>query len=529
MSTGVITQRKSAKRESVAKNGKLGKKSREKRKSRERALSDLGASMTFLGDANVQHDTVINGVIYLEQTIEIEALRQRMAECFASNWRFRSLVKKQGQNFKWILSEEIPDMTVHVTEIDIPTSGEYATQEDIDSFVSSFYGLPMDFSKPLWEAYSIKNVRQVGPEQNADAVLVFRVHHVIGDGISLAAFTQGMYDAEEPDSEENAKDDVKKPKKKKNSNIWPRQSPAEEQLHRARVFIKGIFDGILLPVLPGDSNSIIKRNAKEVGSRRVASSPLVELQKIKEIKDNVGATVNDVLVAALAGVMRKYMEDNGEDVDSIQKVRAGCLINMRSKSETENLVSLKPHQVELGNKFNFLPVHMPVHSTDPLERLYSCKRELDDIKASPAPLLAYGLNQLAGKVLPRDAVLQATHDVFDKLTCVFSNVPLSQTQKRLLGQPVLGMNFFANSLTGTVFSLLSYHGRVQLSIVADTRVVSKPQELVDLFSEEIDVLHKATTRDFKKPKRDNQSANLDVAVVSVALLVFLFLAWQLVR
>jgi len=83
------------------------------------------------------------------------------------------------------------------------------------------------------------------------------------------------------------------------------------------------------------------------------------------------------------------------------------------------------------------------------------------------------------------------------------------------------MSFFANSLTATVFGLVSYNNKVALSVVADTSVVPNPQSLVDEFEGEIMNLYQLTRGKFRKPELDPKRVVVDAAVVGIAALVLL--------
>jgi len=482
----------------------------------QRALSRMGSSMYELGRNNAAHDTVINSLLTFGKPVDREAVLKSVKACFTDNWRFRATIsrnKKSGEA-TWFIQDEDPDFDFHVENIEIPTAeGDFANQQDINLFVSSFYGKMLPEDKPLWIVYNITNVRDAGLEGKVNGALLIRLHHNIGDGISLMAFVNSFFDKEEKARPTLTAQPSMKPK-----DIWPKVPPALQLLHQARVFVQGVFNGLLMPVLPGDVDTLIKHpEVRKIGHRIIATSSSVELSLIKDIKNNAGMTINDVLVAALSGVIRKYTEAQGSKIVPGQS-RAMCLINMRDGKAMRKIMKGKG---ELGNQFNFLPIAMPLDEKDGLERMYQCKLTLDDLKHSPLPVVSFGLNILASMVLPAKAYANTTCDLFNKVTTVFSNVPGPAGPVFVAAMKVLNMSFFANSLTATVFGLVSYNNKVALSVVADTSVVPNPQSLVDEFEGEIMNLYQLTRGKFRKPELDPKRVVVDAAVVGIAALVLL--------
>ncbi|KNC85940.1 hypothetical protein SARC_01887 [Sphaeroforma arctica JP610] len=361
----------------------------------------------------------------------------------------------------------------------------------------------MDESRPLWEMYTVSNLKDAGPDGDSNGVVYMRIHHNIGDGISLIALVLKIFD--KPPI-------VNKRAPKSLPNIWPKVPPVLNACHTIRMMVQGVFEGVLFTLLPGDIDTVLKvPNVGLLGERHVATSSKVDLEKIKDIKEKIGGTVNDVLIALLTGVLRRYLVANCSKTDG--QIRALCLINMRDKSK------MMTKHIELENQWNFLPIPVPCGMTDPLDRLYFCKVYCDDQKISPANLVAYNLNNVVGKIVPPDIFCGMTYDLFNKCTTVFSNVPGPQGDVEMQGQKVQSISFYSNSLSGTVFGLVSYNNAVQLSVAADKAVIADPQALVDHVHDEIDELHRAVQGDFRKPALDMKRTGLDLTVTLLSILL----------
>eukprot|EP01134_Creolimax_fragrantissima_P003486 CFRG3486T1 len=480
---------------------------------RQRRVSDLGSSIRNLAMKNVYHDTVINGCLYFKDSVALDVVTKLCREKLLTEWRFRSTIKtKSDGTHVWETSDDEPDLDLHCKEVAIPTTKAYATQQDMYNYMASFYGKEMDSSRPLWECHTITNLKDGGPDGDSCGAVYMRIHHNIGDGISLFAVIMKLFDAPPI---------VSKRALQTKADIWPKLPSVLQTCHSTRMFIQGVFEGVLFTLLPGDINTAIKHpNVQLIGERRLATSKGVSLDKIKRIKNRIDGTVNDVLVTALSGVLRKYLKSKGSDVDG--QIRALCLINMRNKEKMMNA------HIELENQWNFLPIPVPCSLNDSLDRLYFCKTYCDDQKISPASHVAYNLNNFAGKILPSDTFCDMTYDLFSKCTTVFSNVPGPQGEVSIQGNPVQSISFFANSLTGAVFGLCSYNNMVHLSCVADVNIIPNPQDLVDHIVDEVEELDRATQGNFRKPSIDLKRIGIDVLITLLALLMTLYILLAIV-
>jgi hypothetical protein len=328
----------------------------------QRQLSNLGSSMWALGEAEPFLDTVINGLLYLDTQVELSALRTRVGEVFAVHPRFRMVVRhREGSVLEWDEPAEALDLAYHVRDVTVPSASGTATQAEVDAYIGSKYGELLDKERPLWLVERVVNVGAVGPERKSKGLLVLRLHHVIGDGISLTAFVMGLFDqdggavgiegasaATGKQLQQDAGTSGDASSAKSGAVRWPRRSALLAALHHARLVVLGVLEGLLFVALPGDSATMLHAPITSLGHRKVVSSPVVPLQRIKDIKDAVGATVNDVLVAALAGAVRAYLQSHGSAVGP--KLRAGCLLNMRSAAETKKLQALRGSAVPLSNQ-----------------------------------------------------------------------------------------------------------------------------------------------------------------------------------
>jgi WS/DGAT/MGAT family acyltransferase len=216
-------------------------------------------------------------------------------------------------------------------------------------------------------------------------------------------------------------------------------------------------------------------------AHRVAWAEPVELWRVKRAGHALGATVNDVLVAAVAGAIGRHLRERGEDLDS---VHALIPFNLRPLD--------KPLPAELGNQFGLVVLGLPVGIADPVARLTEVKHAMDAIKRGHEGPLAYGILGLMGRTPP--AVERRLIDYFSaKGSMVLTNVPGPQHPLSVAGTPLRGVLVWApcSGSVGMSVSVFSYDRKVTVGFLVDAGLVPEPQTLADGFRAEVLALARA--------------------------------------
>lgn len=120
--------------------------------------------------------------------------------------------------------------------------------------------------------------------------------------------------------------------------------------------------------------------------KQIAWSRPVPLAEVKVVGRAVRGTVNDVMLAAATGALRRYLQGHGELVEQLT-IRAGLSVNLRAPNAHSSL----------GNQAGAVPVGLPPGLDTPLERLRQVKRHMDEIKDSPEASVVWGLLNALGK------------------------------------------------------------------------------------------------------------------------------------
>lgn len=433
---------------------------------------------------------VINGFFIFDEPLEHERLVQVLSDRLLIHDRFRQrVVESRGAMSTRVYWEIDPhfDLRSHIRHIALPEPGDRKTLEEL---MSDLLIDPLDPGRPLWEFYLIDGYQ-------GGSVLFGRIHHCIGDGASLVQVLLSLTDSE-PDTEWQAPEQGERSKRRGSFLPIPRQASrllgsaldiggtivAESMAsiadpsHLVDLAAKGgsvagKTAGVLgkLALMPTDSKTVIKG---EPGvPKAIAWSTAIDLDDVKFVKNRMGATVNDVLMAAMAGALRRYLQERGDDPDG-KEIRAMVPVNIRP-----------PEDVKLTNRFALVYIELPVGIADPMDRLFETKRRMDAIKRSPEAVITYQI--LAGLGIAPGEVSGAFSEYFaGKASAVLTNVPGPAEKRYFAGRRFNTMVFWVpqSGSIGMGISIFSYGGDVILGLITDRGLVPDPESIVAAYHDE---------------------------------------------
>jgi diacylglycerol O-acyltransferase / wax synthase len=325
----------------------------------------------------------------------------------------------------------------------------------------------------------------------------FRMHHCIADGIALGQVLLAMTDTC-PDPPAPAAKPAEPPVSRPLTELLRPVAAAvdttlsvgdtllregaellshpEHALDLARLGVDGVAAlGKLLLIRP-DPQTIFKGQLG-VAKRAAWSAPL-PLQSVKALGHITGTTVNDVLLTAVTGALRRYLESRGQPAEGIS-IRAVVPVNLRPPDAP----------LTLGNRFGLVFVDLPINVADPFERLLAFKAQMAAIKDSPEAVVAFGILNAIG--MTPVGVEQRVVEVFGKkATAVMTNVPGPRERLYLAGKPLRQIMFWVpqSGRLGLGVSILSYAGEVCVGIATDAGLVPNPEAIVAGFMAEFDEL-----------------------------------------
>ncbi len=436
---------------------------------------------------------MIVGVWLLQPGITYEALCERINDKLLKYPRFHQKVVQDAAGASWVNDDGF-DLHRHVVREKLPKKKGQTERQALQKRAGELANTALDHDHPLWQ-FSLIDHYEGG------SALIARIHHCIGDGIALISVMMSITDGgmdppkrkkreveEEPDWLSDA---VIKPLTdlatkaigmygggvaKSMDMLSNPQQGLLSSLDMARTGYKVIGDVAALALLPDDSPTRLK--GKPEGHKIVAWSEPMPLDAVKIIGKGLGCSVNDVLLACVAGAIGEYLREKGDDPDG-QEIRAMVPVNLRPLDKAW----------QLGNRFGLAPLTLPIGIRNPIERVFAVRARMNELKDSYQPLLAFAVLSVAGLMIKpvQDAILGM---FAKKTTAVMTNVPGPAVPLKFCGSTLRQTMFWvpASGDVGMGVSILSYGGGVQFGLITDRHLCPDPQAVIDRFEPEFQKL-----------------------------------------
>jgi diacylglycerol O-acyltransferase len=400
------------------------------------------------------------------------ASRLHLVPRFRQKLRFVPLA--QGRP-RWVDDPQF-NLTYHLCHTALPEPG---SEEQLRTLAARVFSQRLDRSKPLWELWLVDGV------EGGRFAIVGKSHHCLVDGVSGVDITTVLYDAS-PDAEPLPQPPPWTPRPEPSDAevlgevlIERATTPAEiargaKALLRApRQVAHAVVDGLEaagtfarsgLGAPPSPFNV-------EIGPYRRFATVRADLDELKRIKNGAGGTVNDVVLAVVAGALGRYLRGHGYSTHDLE-LRAMVPISVRATEE----------RGALGNRVSSFMAPLPVWSEDPLERLARVSETMGDLKQSKQAVGATLLTELTDFAPPtiagQAARLQPRQRFFN---LVVTNVPGPQFPLYLMGrklEAVFPMVPLAKR-QAVCFGIMSYDGQVNFGLVGDFDAMSDLETLAE--------------------------------------------------
>ncbi len=424
---------------------------------------------------------VIMGLLILKRPLRRAALRELVEARFLAFERFRCVPVLDKLGGRWVPAEQF-SLDDHVLRVALPAP---AGKPQLEAMAGELAGFSLPASRPLWSFHLVERYQ-------GGSALIIRIHHCYADGIALMHVLATLADEELSGSSTSgtaapASLGSRRPGLLMNSfRGWADlvEKGVHYTLHpneaatatRQAVGIAGEVARLGVQ-LADDPPTRLKQ--PHSGIKRVAWGEPLALQEVRTVGRVLGCTINDVLIATLAGALGRYLDGQGEHTAGMT-IRAAVPVNLR---QGEGL------PVELGNHFGLAFVDLPVGIRHPLERLYAVHGSMQTLKASPEAMVTFGLLSLVGS-LPAAIEDPAIAWFSAKASLVASNVRGPGEPLHLAGAAISQLMFWVPQ-TGSIgvgVSMFTYQDEVQVGVIADRQLIPEPAELVSLIQSEFDRL-----------------------------------------
>src|SRR3954469_20742301 len=341
------------------------------------------------------------------------------------------------------------------------------TSEQLLKLAGRIFSQRLDRSKPLWEMWLVH-----GLEDGGFAMISKTPPSLIdgGAGVDLGSVLF----------------DVSPVPNRLEPEPWtphPEPSPAE-------LFAEGVKDVVRAPAaLAGQASALVRRPRQALGTLRESaegvgevvwatlnpapSTPLnvpigphrriarvrAQLDDFKLVKNAFGGTVNDVVLAVVAGGVRTWLRSRGVRTEGLE-LRALVPVSIRTEDE----------QGQLGNRIAAMRGPLPVYVADPVRRLQIVRQAMDGLKQSKQALGAEVISRF-NDFAPPTLLAQASRINFSTrlFNLIVTNVPGPQMPLFVLGkelEDVFPVAFLPQNHCLAV-AIMSYNGKVGFGLLAD--------------------------------------------------------------
>ncbi len=251
------------------------------------------------------------------------------------------------------------DIDFHVRRSALPRPGSRA---QLDELVARLQSRPLDRSRPLWEVYLVEGL------EGGRVALITKTHHAMVDGVAAVDLATVLLDAR-PEERSPAPDD------------WPRSAPGP-----AALVAGAVVDLVRHPVTAVDAWRTAAEETRAVtdrlsgglltaartlarptresplltrtGQQRRYATATTSLADHRAVRAAYGGTVNDVVLATVAGALRAWLMTRGEPVGPHTTVRTVVPLSVRGEPGAP------------GNRVSSYFVDLPVGEASPVVRLH---------------------------------------------------------------------------------------------------------------------------------------------------------------
>jgi hypothetical protein len=387
--------------------------------------------------------------------LDLDALKSAVGQRLSTQPRATQRIDSDGEKPRWVEAVDF-DIGDHIRRVPTPNS---ATQNDLWRIVSGLMSTHLDRTRPLW------TLDVIGPLADGREAVAARIHHAMADGIACVRFLESvLFDA---------RGDSSGPRTRR-PNLAARPATAEAELRR-------LPGAVVRELGHRDSRSPFDRPITIARELAFAVAPLAEMKRIGASRPTA-ATVNDVLLAIIAGGLRDWLPP-----DSVRHLHAQVPVSLHHRDEGANAP---------GNHDSFMNVDLPLAESDPLARLDRISAETAKRKRLDDADEMYDLLHALGRVKIIERAVQRLAGSAGEFSLAISNVPGPATPVSVADRAVV--NLFSSSEPGTHHALrisaISCSGEVGIGLCTDPSALAGIAVLADAITRSyVELLSAATS------------------------------------
>jgi diacylglycerol O-acyltransferase / wax synthase len=435
-----------------------------------RRLTPLDASFLYFEKPN--QPAHVGGCMVYEGYLSGEDLAKTVAARLHLLPRYRQKLVFPPFGLAHPTWEDDPDFDVrrHVDEIMLPAPADDRVLSEVGGQV---YAGMLDRDHPLWKLIVLQGHR------DGTSAVIWKIHHCMVDGVSGVDLTMVLHDLKAK-GEVPAAPSVPWQPRPLPDPLTLMQDAVRDQLSDAATYWTEDSFQLLRPMAANDRarqvmNAVVSTmpTVMQPAPRMPFNGPLSPERRfawaefsfadIRFIRSALGGTINDVVLAVIAGAIGRYLRSHNLRTEGIE-ARAMCPVSMRRPEEhgaLGNLVSMM-----------FAPLYVGV--LDPVERLAAERAAMNRLKDEDQAGGLYAMSQMLNRVPAawQAAVGQLTVPN-TMLNTVSTNVPGPQIPLFLAGRKLVGwypLGLLASDI-GLFNAILSYNQTLTIGATVDPKLM----------------------------------------------------------
>ncbi len=388
------------------------------------------------------------------RALSIDALRNQVRERMGAFPRLGQRVEEPRLRLgrpAWVEAPNL-DLNWHMAE---PGHADPLSDEELRYAVGDLLSERLDHTRPLWRFDAL-------PLTGGRTALVGRIHHAMADGVSAIRLVAGLlWDAEagSPSSPPPAQAPRSGSTTGSSGGAAPGRRPAASEAREARILIR-LPAALWRELRPGTDSDL----DRHIGPAREVAWTSFPLERLKRIEHGAGdgVTVNDVVLAVIAGGLRRWL---GGGDGSPRDLRVQCPVSLHAREEAGG---------QLGNRDSFMNLDLPISESDPAARLRLINTETSERKLGHDADTLYAFFHALGRFRPLYRGVTRLTSGPREFALSVSNVPGPRQRAVILGHAVEQLSSFAEPADRHALrvSVISFAGELAFGLCSDPEAIS---------------------------------------------------------
>jgi diacylglycerol O-acyltransferase / wax synthase len=391
------------------------------------------------------------------------------------------------------------NLEYHVRQTALASPGDI---NQLRRLTARIFSQRLDRSKPLWESWFVQ-----GLEDDRFAI-ISKTHHALVDGVSGVDLATVLFDLSpvppertelpewtpnpEPSQAQLVAEGVKgllrRPLELGQAALTAASRP-EQTVERVREAAQGLGEVVWANMNPAPETPL----NVPIGSHRRVYWVRTDLEQFKAIKNSLGGTVNDVVLAVVTGALGRWLRTRGVRTEGLE-LRAQVPVSIRSDDEHDRL----------GNRIAVMRAPLPVYARDPVERLRIVRESMQGLKESKQALAAQVIAGLEDFAPPTILSMASRMNWSTRLfNMIVTNVPGPQIPLYMQGRELLEVvpvAFLPENYALTI-AAMSYNGKLDFSLLGDYDAMPDIEDVGTYVEDALEELLEAAGRPPGKRRR----------------------------